>query len=201
MKASALAAGLLSCVLASGTVLSAQLGDIARKEAERRKTAKTSGKTYTNDNLLPAPPVSSAPASPAGASAETPASPAADASSPAPESTTPGGETPAATARVSNDPAERKKEEAAWREKVKSERDALERAKTFADALQSKINALNTDFVNRDDPAQRDKIAAEREKSLAEQVRLRKEVEQRTKALAAIQEDARRAGVPAGWVR
>jgi hypothetical protein len=200
MKASALAAGLLSCVLASSTVLSAQLGDIARKEAERRKTAKPSEKTYTNDNLLPAPPVSSAPASPGAASSETPASPAPAASSSAAESPAAGSETPAPS-RVSTDPAERKKEEAAWREKVKIEREALERAKAFADALQSKINALNTDFVNRDDPAQREKIVAERDKSLAEQGRLKKEVEQRTKALAAIQDDARRAGVPAGWVR
>ena len=68
---------------------------------------------------------------------------------------------------MSADPAERKKEETEWRERVKGERDALERAKTFAEALQSRINALNTDFVNRDDPAQRSVIAADRDKALA----------------------------------
>ena len=82
-----------------------------------------------------------------------------------------------------------------WRERVKAERDALERAKMFADALQSRINALTTDFVNRDDPAQRNVIAADRDKALAEMDRVKKEIEQHTKAIADIQEEARRAGV------
>ena len=93
-----------------------------------------------------------------------------------------------------------KKDEALWRERIRGEREALERAKTFAEALQSRINALNTDFVNRDDPVQRSGIAADRE-ALAELERLKKEIEQHTKAIATIQEEARRAGVPAGWVR
>jgi hypothetical protein len=61
MKSSAIAAGILLCVLATTPGLSAQLGTIAKKEAERRKTA-PSGKVYTNDNLSPAPEPSSAPA-------------------------------------------------------------------------------------------------------------------------------------------
>ncbi len=182
-----------SCVLASSTVLSAQLGTVARKEAERRKTAK-SGKTYTNDTLPAAPQPSSAPAS-SGEPSSDAAAPPSTAPAPAPSSDA------SAPPRVSADPAERKKEEAAWRERIKTERDALDRAKTFADALQTKINALNTDFVNRDDPAQRATIAADRDKSLAEMERLKKEVAQHTKAIAGIQEEARRAGVPAGWVR
>jgi hypothetical protein len=136
MKSSVVAAGILSLALASTTVLSAQLGDVARKEAERRKTVKSSGKTYTNDTLRADPSSSSAPAS-----------------------------------------------------------------ETFADALESRINALNTDFVNRDDPAQRAVIAADRDKAVAEMARLKKEVAQHTKAIADIQNEARRSGVPAGWVR
>ena len=186
MRSSAVA--IVSCVLLTATVASAQLGDVAKKEAERRKTVKSSGKTYTNDTLKSEPQPSSAPAS-SGSQAPADASAAPPPSSAAP------------TPRVSNDPAERKKEEASWRERVKSERDGLERAKTFADALQSRINALNTDFVNRDDPAQRNVIAQERSKALAEMDRLKKEIEQHTKAIAGIQEEARRAGVPAGWVR
>ena len=63
MKSSAVAAGIVSCVLGQHAAPSAQLGDVARKEAERRKTVKSSGKTYTNDTLPPAPSPSSAPAS------------------------------------------------------------------------------------------------------------------------------------------
>jgi hypothetical protein len=197
MKSSAIAAALLSFVVAGSAVASAQLGDVARKEAERRKTVKSSGKTYTNDTLKPAPQPSSAPVSSGPSSDAAAAAPAAPSS---PSSSSPSA-APAPTPRVSNDPAERKKEEAQWRERMKSEREALDRAKTFADALQTKINALNTDFVNRDDPAQRAQIAADREKSLGELDRLKKEIADHTKAIAGIQEEARRAGVPSGWVR
>jgi hypothetical protein len=212
MKPSAIAAVILSCVLATTTGLSAQLGNIAKKEAERRKTAPT-GKVYTNDSLSPAPEPSSAPAT-STASSDAPAASDADKSAtdksaadkPADKSATdkPAADTAdkdATSKQVSSDPAERKKEEEKWRERMKNEREALERAKSYSDALQIKINSLNTDFVNRDDPVQRAAIAAERDKSLAEMDRLKKEIAERNKAIVAIQEDARRAGAPAGWVR
>jgi len=193
MKKSALVAAVVSCVLAGTTLLAAQLGDVARKEAERRKTVKSAGKAYTNDNIKPDPSPSAAPVSsgsPTESPRETPSEPG---SSSAPMT--------AETPQVSADPAERKKAEAQWREKVKSAREALERAQTLADALQSKVNALNTDFVNRDDPAQRARISQDRDKALADMDKAKKEIEQHTKAIARIQEDARRAGAPAGWVR
>lgn len=182
MTWSDMAAAIVACAMCTTVSGAAQLGEIARQEAERRKTIKSSGRTYTNDSLRPAP-TESAPAS-AQPAAETPAPPAAYAS-------------PATI-----DEAEaRKKDEARWRARIAGERDALARAKSFADALQSRINALYTDFVNRDDPVQRSEIAVEREKSLAELERLQKEIQVRTKAIAGIQDEARRAGVPAGWVR
>jgi len=213
MKSSAIAAGILLCVLATTPGLSAQLGSVAKKEAERRKTA-PSGKVYTNDSLSPAPEPSSRPAT-SGSDAVPPASSSSDTDKSATDksdksatdkSTT---EKSAADAtdkaapakQVSADPAERKKEEAEWRERIKNEREALDRAKSYADALQIKINSLNTDFVNRDDPVQRAAIAAERDKSLAEMDRLKKEIAEHTKKIAAIQQDARRAGAPPGWVR
>ena len=82
-----------------------------------------------------------------------------------------------------------------------AERDALSRAELFAEALQSRINALSTDYVNRDDPAQRDVVAAERLKALAELDRVKQEIQQHQKTIAGIQDEARRAGVPAGWAR
>lgn len=182
MKWSSFTAAIVVCVLCTAAGASAQLGEVARKEAERRKTVTSSSKTYTNESLKPAPQPSSAPASSAPASSTPPAS-----TLPPPN--------------ASGDPSDRKKDEALWRERIRGEREALERAKTFAEALQSRINALNTDFVNRDDPVQRSGIAADRVKALAELERLKKEIEQHTKAIATIQEEARRAGVPAGWVR
>jgi hypothetical protein len=205
MKPSAIAVVILSCVLATTTGLSAQLGSIAKKEAERRKTV-TSGKVYTNDNLPPAPASGPAPAPSSAPATSSASSDAADADKSAADTSTTekpatDGDKAAASTQVSSDPAERKKEEAKWRERIKNERDALDRAKSYADALQIKINSLNTDFVNRDDPVQRAGIAAQRDKSLAEMDRLKKEIADRTKAITAIQEEARRAGAPSGWVR
>jgi len=177
MKWFRLTAAVVVGVVCTAVGASAQLGEVARKEAERRKTVRSSSKTYTNESLTSAPQPSSAPV------ASTPAS-----------STLP-------PPSASGDSADRKKDEAQWRDRIRGEREALERAKTFAEALQSRINALRTDFVNRDDPAQRSVIAADRDKALAELERVKKETEQHTKAIATIQEEARRAGVPAGWVR
>jgi hypothetical protein len=214
VKWSAVAAGILSCVVTGGTVLTAQLGDIARKEAERRKTVQSSGKTYTNDNIKPDPSPSIAPSSDApaaGSSSSSATDKSADTSAADKSAAGKSGDTSAdgktagdktdKPAQVSADPVERKKEEAQWRERIQNERDLLDRSKSFAEALQSRINALNTDFVNRDDPQQRAKIAADRDKALSDLDRTKKEIDEHTKNITKIQEDARRAGAPAGWVR
>ncbi len=80
-------------------------------------------------------------------------------------------------------------------------RTQLERSRTFADALQSRIAALTVDFINRDDPAQRSVIEQDRTKALAELERVKKEMDDQAKAIAAIEDEARRAGVPPGWLR
>ena len=79
--------------------------------------------------------------------------------------------------------------------------EALDRDSTFAEALQSRINALTTDFVNRDDPAQRTVIERDRQKAVAELDRLKKQISDDRKALADFEEEGRRAGVPPGWLR
>jgi hypothetical protein len=161
------------------------LGDVARTEEARRKGVK-SGKVYTNDALRPDPGPVTAPAS-------TPSAQPA----PAPSPSGAGGAKP----EDSTPAPDAKKDEAHWRERIKTERDALDRAQLFADSLQSRINGLSTDFSARDDPAQRGALSNDRQKAVAELDRVKKEIEQRTKAIADIQEEARKAGVPAGWVR
>ena len=171
------------------------LGDVAKREAERRKAVGTPGKVYTNDNLrTDAPPASAGPTTPQGA---TP--PVAPAQAPAAAAgvQTPGSQPTGAAASSEPGPMT----EDAWRKRIAAARDALSRAQVFAEALQSRINALTTDFANRDDPAQRNAIAAERQKALAELDRVKQEIVDHQKAISAIQDEARRAGVPAGWVR
>ncbi|HXH05892.1 MAG TPA: hypothetical protein VNI83_04805, partial [Vicinamibacterales bacterium] len=105
---------------------------------------------------------------------------------------------PAADAPAPPDPT---KTEQYWRERITAARAALERSELFLEALQSRVNALTTDFVNRDDPAQRAVIANDRQRALAEMERVRREIEKLKADIAAIQEEARKAGVPPGWLR
>ena len=77
----------------------------------------------------------------------------------------------------------------------------LRRNEVFAEALQSRINALTTDFAARDNPIERSQIADERQKALAELDRVKGDIEKSKKKIADIEEDARKAGVPPGWLR
>jgi hypothetical protein len=80
-------------------------------------------------------------------------------------------------------------------------REELRRNESFAEALQSRINALTADFAGRDDPYQRAKIGDDRLKALAELDRVTREIEKAKKNIGDIEEDARTSGVPPGWIR
>jgi hypothetical protein len=196
MRASTIARLILAPVLllAAVAVQAQTLGDVARKEEERRKTVKAPAKVYTNDNLRnvdPPAPSPVVPSSLAGQAAGSAAPPAAPAPSDAAAQAAPGAGTPEAGVR----------DEKYWRGRIDAARAALTRSETFVEALQSRVNALSADFVNRDDPAQRNVIAADRQKALAELDRVKQEIAQHQKAIAAAQEEGRRAGAPAGWLR
>ena len=77
----------------------------------------------------------------------------------------------------------------------------LDRDQTYADALQSRINQLTTDFVGRDDPAQRAVIARDKQKAIDELNRLKQSIVTDKKAISDLEDEARRAGVPPGWLR
>jgi hypothetical protein len=156
------------------------LADVAKKEEDRRKKTAAPAKVYTNKDLSPTPPPQ-----PAASGAASAAKPADD----------------KASAGKDSSEKEQPKDQAYWSGRMKALQQQLDRDSTFADALQSKINALTTDFSARDDPAQRSAIERERQKSIAEQNRLKKAMEDDKKAIADLQEEARRAGVPPGWLR
>jgi hypothetical protein len=166
-------------MVASARPVAAQsLGTVAKQSEAQRKATKSSGKVYTNDSLKSAP----APSQPA----------------PSPTPSTPTSEQPAADAKAKSDPA---RDEATWRERIKSERDALARSESFAAALQSQINGLYAEFTACQAPTQCKDVTEKRQKSIAELDRVKKEIAAHTKAITDIQEEARKAGVPAGWVR
>lgn len=169
------------------------LAEVAKKNQEARGKDGKPAKVFTNDDLKPvvAPPPPDPPAS-TPASNASPASPSADA---APADSA---QTPAAAADAK--PAETR-DRAYWSKRIAADRSKLEQDRVLADAMQSRINALNADFVNRDDPAQRSKVASDRQRAMSELDRLKKAIADDQKAIAATEEEARRSNVPAGWLR
>jgi hypothetical protein len=185
-------------VFRGAQVVSAQsLADIAKKEEERRKTVKAPGKVYTNDDLRPVPPPSTPPAEPAPANAKAREAPADAAEAKGSKDTKDAKDAQKGDAAAPDGP----KNQEYWSTRQAALQTQLDRDQTFLDALQTRVNSLTTDFVNRDDPAQRAAIERERTRNIAELDRLQKALVTDRKALADFQEEARRAGVPPGWLR
>ena len=169
-------------------VAAQSLGDVARKEEVRRKAVAGSGKVYTNDQLRgdvsppPAPPPASSKAAPSSAE-------------PKP------GDKGAKGTDLPGEKPEPQKDEAYWRGRMSAARTGIERARAFAEALQSQINGLSAEFTARDDPAQRTLVGEKRQKALDELARVQKEITDLEKAIRDLEEEARKAGVPPGWLR
>ncbi len=94
-----------------------------------------------------------------------------------------------------------KGDEKFWRNRYASAHQKLDDDQNLAAALQNRISSLTADFTSRDDPAQRAKIGEDRRKALDQLDRMQKQIAADQKAIEQVQEDARRQGIPAGWVR
>lgn len=180
----------ITLVVACASVAYAQpsstvsLADVARKEEARRKSAKKSTKVFTNANLAtPDAPIGVVSSAPTASTNATPSTA---------DPTIPGGKA---------EPAPPKGDQQFWQARVSKARTDLTRTQMFADSLQTKINSLRTDFTNRDNRVEREKIQQDLNTALAELERLKKEIDTQQKAITAIEDEARRAGVPAGWLR
>ena len=162
-------------------VFAQSLADVAKAEEARRKTVKARGKVYTNEDLGGAPATSPAPAAAAPTTTAKPADATAK-----PEQQTP------------VDPT---KTEKYWKDRVAAIQQSLSRNKVLLEALQSQVNGLNAEYMNTDDPGQRDLVRARVQRATSELQRVQQDTEKQTKAAADLQEEARKNGVPAGWVR
>jgi hypothetical protein len=183
----------LALLLLQGVALPQSLADLARKTEEERAKAKTQTKTqtepppksYTNEDLQRAQ-VSPASAAAAPAAGTKPAaSTEAEGAKPDPKD-------------ASQEPP---KDEKYWKDRIAAARAQLARTKLLVDVMQSRVNALSADAVNRDDPGQQTVVLNDLQTAMSELERLKTEIQSHTKVVADIQEEARRAGVPPGWLR
>jgi hypothetical protein len=192
------AAGIALLGSGAGSSLLAQsppLAEVARKEQERRKALPSSTKVYTNRDV-PKPP-----ARPGDTSASQPSA-AAEPSSAIPVEGPVAGNVPPAAALPAGQPEKGGGgDEAAWRKRITDAREEIRRAEMFVTAMQTRINSLTQDILSRGDPAQKARLTAERKEAIAELARLKQEIERGHKQVADIEEEARRAGVPPGWLR
>ena len=186
---------LVALLMVVPAIASAQsLVEVAKAEEARRKTVNKPAKVYTNSDLradftVPTPSVP-APAAPATADPGTPAAASGDAPAP-----------PAGANARPSEAAAPQQSEAYWKGRMNAAKDSLNRSRMFLEALQSRINALTTQVINRDDPYQQATLEQERQKNLAELARVQRDIADQTRAIAATEDEARRAGVPPGWLR
>jgi len=192
---SAAAAGLTAFLIAgaSAGARAQSLADVAKKEEDRRKATPAPTKVYTNKDLTHVP-ESAPPAAdgkPADAAKDAKGTDAKD-----------GKVKDAKDAKdAAKDGKDGIKDEAYWSGRLKALNEKLLRETNYADAMQTRINALTTDFVNRDDPHQRAVIEQDRQKALTELAKLKQDMVDDKKAIADLHEEARQAGVPASWMR
>ena len=92
-------------------------------------------------------------------------------------------------------------DEGRWRNRMAEARQAVEQAERRAAELQTRVSRLWADFTARDDPAQRAAIEQDRLAALAELEETRAEAAELAQAVDDLRNEARRAGVPPGWLR
>ena len=171
---------LLSVTLPIAAPAAAQppLAEVARAEQARRASISEKSRVYTNADLT-----------------ETRRLTTAAAARPAPDSVTDeAGGTPA-------EDAVEERDETWWRERITAARGARQRAELVAAALQNRVDGLWAEFTARDDPAARADLERDRLAAIAELEQTRGELERLDEEIAGIQEEARRAGAPPGWLR
>ena len=188
-------AAVAAFLLTAMTAQAQSLADVAKKEEERRKASPEAAKVYTNKDLNAAP--ATPPSTAAGGTKDTKET--------KDTKDTKESKDPKAADDKAKDAngkeAVKDKDKAYWSGRLKTLQDQLDQNQILVDAIQTRINALSTDFVNRDDPAQRSVIERDRQRALSELTRLKQAVVDGKKAVADLEEEARRAGVPPGWLR
>lgn len=157
------------------------LGEASFREAVRRHHTSASTRVVTDASLGPAPVRVVLPPTPVPSDAATVVAAAP------PEPDTP--------------KSEPVKDQAWWQKRITTARDAVARDRLLVAALESRVNALANDIASRDDPEQRALLITARQQALTELDRLKVQIDDGVAAIVAIQDEARKAGVPPGWIR
>lgn len=161
------------------------LADVARKTEQERAAAKTPTKVYTNKDLTDAPPsttTSAADARPVQAPAQT-----AKADT-------------GAAVEVKSSLRDTTRDETYWKDRMRKLQAQLSDDQTYGKAAASRIDALSADLDGAGG-ARRIVIESERLRATTELSQLTAAIKNDLRAIADLEEEARRAGIPPSWLR
>lgn len=179
--------------LAAAGAPAQSLVELARQEQSRRAAIapEDRSKVYTNDDLrssggltIGAVPQTAAPAADTGSGRAGPR----------------GGDGGGDGLEAAPDAGEALDEDG-WRARIAAAQQARTRAELMAAALQNRADGLWAQFTAMDDPARRGVVERQRTEALAELDRTQAEAERLEQEIRDVREEARRAGVPPGWLR
>lgn len=93
------------------------------------------------------------------------------------------------------------KDETWWGARVQQLTEAIARTDTALESISVELAGLERDIAARDDPAQRSQLVTRRAALLDERQKRQRERRAQDASLEALLEEARKAGVPPGWLR
>jgi hypothetical protein len=161
----------------------AGLADVAQRESLRRSATQKSQASLTNLGMPPE------------------AVPASAVSMPPTETPPPAGDPAAKPAEADATKKDPPRDENWWRTKMAELRTTVDRDQLAADVLQSRINTLQADSVNIDDPIKQTRARMDLVKALDDLEKTKKQIDADRRAIADLQSEARRLSIPAGWIR
>jgi hypothetical protein len=164
------------------------LSTLSRREALRRQLTPPAKTTLSNATL---------PDGPASAAVSDESGPPATASA-TEETSVATAATAAAGAQKGEEPPH---DEKWWRDRIAKARKDLAKDEAAVGPAEARANSLTTAAINTDDPAKQLQVRQQLLTTLAEVERLKAQIEADKKSIADIQSEARRAGIPPGWIR
>jgi hypothetical protein len=184
-------------MLPGGAALGQSLGELAEDAKRKRKKAT---KVYTDEDLKQRAPA----ASPSPGASTSRGSGAARGESGGDFGSEGGGREGGGREGGEGGPAGGDRgDEAYWRSQVESRLGAIRAAQQQVEAIQNRLNALNSDLLpgGAADPFRQETLEAEKAKARQELEEAKLQLERAEDAFQELEEEARRKGVPPGWVR
>jgi hypothetical protein len=177
------------CLIGAADVAASQsLAETARREEARRKAVKKPAKVYTNASLRSVP----------GEVIPTPPRPVSEEEPPSAGGAASGQQSVEAQAAATADPT---RTQEYWKKRMADAVQERDNNALMLEALESRVNGLWAEFTARDNPLERATIASNRQKALDELERRKARQVALVKAISDLEDEARRAGIPPGWLR